>query len=162
MTHQSLISIINWKNVTPVITRTLEFLSQPYPKQVKDFLNWYEQMAGKSLPLNQLQPWIIQGIPKMKTVTTLLNNEITKVDQRLQQLFTSSQDLSIKTQQSQFYYEALRDLSDLTIDFIGCREELGNWYLGLLRKLTHLKPVQNNIAYFEDVCLRTRKQRLSY
>ncbi len=160
MAQQSLISIINWQNITPTITKTLDFLSQPYPKQVNDFLNWYEQMAGKSLPLPQLQSWIVQGIPKM--VTTLLNNEITKVDQRLQQLFTSSQDLSIKTKESQFYYESLRNLSDLMIDFVGCREELGTWYLGLLRKLINLKPVQNNIAYFEDICLRTRKQRLSY
>lgn len=158
--------IIVWSKVNPIVVQALEFLSSKYKKEVEAFLTWYQQKVGSttSLYTPEMRTWVIQGIPKVKTIINLLGKELDLIDSRLDRIFTSSATQEQIRIQSRAYREGKADLDRLLVAFLGCREGLGAWYIGMLNLLALRFPslpiFRNTIPYFEDVCFKSQHRLL--
>ena len=96
-----------------------------------------------------------------RNITNAINLEIGKVENRINQILSStSADIESKRRAMKPYQQGLKDLYQLLIDFVGCRGDLGQWYLGFLRSYPDNKVIQNNIGFFQEACLRTRLRQL--
>ena len=153
---------INWSKVNNIVHQALTFLADPYPNQVKNYLDWYMSIEKDKIDIQNphFRNWIVLGIPKMKLIVNLLNKEINKIDAMLQKIFTASIPLQQKTQKSKIYYEGIKDVSQIIVGFIGCRDDFNLWYLKLLRFYKNIPAVKSNIDYFEETCLLNRQKLL--
>lgn len=151
----------DWKEINHIVNKTLQFLSKPYSRQVNNFLDWYLSLPKIEYDINnqQLKTWVLNGIPQMKTIVILMNYEISKIETLIDRLLTSNMTLDQKYQRTKTFYEGIKDVTNTVIEFIGCRNQFGNWYLNLLRYYDG-SLITKDLNYFENTCLEERNKLL--
>lgn len=149
---------LNWQDINESVFDALTLLKVKYPKDVHNFLDWYYKLEKKSYNQNdnKFKNWLYDGIPKMKRIVVLLNQEVKLNDNLLQNLFTSDKNLNQKTSESQEYYRNIRDISETIVNFLGCRKKIGQWYVKLLEVYRKESKFANNIDFFKDACSTTQ------
>lgn len=153
----------DWTAINNIVDKTATFLSKPYPTYVNLFLGWYLKLEKTNYDIQNatLKKWIIDGIPYMKMMINLMNREVSKIEKLLHELLTSSLSLDQKTQKSKIYYEGLRDTTQTVIDFIGCKNDFGEWYVNLLNEYASMPIVKKEIGFFDMSCLTNRNKLLN-
>lgn len=142
---------IDWNAVKKSIDDALAPLSKRHPQQVNNFKNWYSSLDKKTKNENLVKEWIVSGIPKMKGMTTLLNNRTNLAVNQLND-FLKLNKPSYSTGME--YYKIIGELVDIINKFIGCFDY--KWYLDLLRKYNYLQAVKKDINFFEDMCVQNK------
>lgn len=157
---------INWPHVNEIVVITLRFLQEPYPGKVKDFLNWYQEMEGSKLPItsSKMINWIKKGVVHVKQIITLLEREIEKLARIIQEIYNSPGTPSSHLEKSAKFSEGQVLIERLIVEFLGCREGVGKWFLGILQLLADkgVEFAENNLEFFAKRCLEKRVELLHY
>ena len=158
---------INWNKVNPVISSSLEIIQTTYPNQVGAFLDWYEQQAGSTRSIYDpvMVQWVIDGIPRVRSIITALNKEIDTRLARVTRTATGPGTVQTKIEATKRDRDTIKGLRELIVDFLGCRNQLGEWFVGLLDLLAARFPqkavFRNTIPDFQNICLVNRQALLS-
>lgn len=157
---------INWKKASKAIEDVGYILMTKYPDQIGRLLNWYEKEVGNKAALDtpEMIKWVIAGIPIMRTITEILNKELEIRQNKLQKMYQQSVSAEGTMTQTKGTRDAINNFEDLIDEFLGCRGNVAEWYVSILRYLASVRPgekvFQNTIPYFDTVCSEVRLHRL--
>jgi hypothetical protein len=158
--------VLQWKNINSIVHKTMVFLRKPYPADVTNFLNWYQSIEQKpmlvSLSNTKLKKWLIDGIPYMKRIVVLMNGEIKNLDKMLTNIYKMQLSAPEKINYSKVYYDGIKNILETIVEFLGCRNKFGQWYINLLRAYGNDPTIKANINFFQDTCMEDRQRLLKY
>jgi len=159
-------NIISWSKINDNVSSTAVFLSKPYPSDVNNFLKWFQSIEQKPMQVTAsnttLKNWLIKGIPYMKRMVVLMNSEIKNLEKILTNIYKMQLSAPEKINYSKTYYEGIKSILETTIEFLGCRNKFGEWYVNLLRAYGDNPIIRSNIDFFQDTCLTDRQRLLSF
>jgi hypothetical protein len=164
-------SAFPWKQIDEVVSDTLSLnlFQQKYSKQAIEFLNWYEEnqrLRQVSLRSPVVKDWIVRGIRKMNTIISILNTEIGKVNREIQRLEGTTGESEIKTRTLERYKQYSELLSRYKQSLLGCRGNMGDWFVNVLGGFKTLYPKDEVFDrfywYFRDQCTQTRLELLKF
>lgn len=148
-------STLDWNKINKTVIKTVEFLKPVYPTQIQNFNSWYNRLDKKKINKitdPKLKQWVIQGIPQMKVIIILMNREIDGILKRLCQMKLLDPSLVKSTQTGRIYMEGIETISETIVEFLGCRNQVGEWYIKLLKEYSDNAQVRNEYQYFEYAC----------
>ena len=141
---------INWDQIDAITEKIVFFLYKPYKTDVDKFMTWYESLDRTKVGVvsrdnKMLKQWLHNGIPYMKKIIELMNREIKKIENGIEKIFALQISLLEKHQLSKDYYENIKTVLETIVDFLGCRNDLGQWYVNLLKLYTDDPAIKSNI-----------------
>lgn len=144
----------DWNSINKTVNKITKYLKSSYPSDVESFLRWYNSLNKRRATKIDFINWLKRGNIYMRIIIKDLNKGIIKASDMLSRIERSNETTQSKLEKIKQYNDIVTEIDKLIIELLGCRNGIGRWYIGLLKKYN----INNNNQYndFYNTCLSTR------